>query len=80
VLTKLGFIPRGGESFEGDGYRFTVMEMDRKRVSRVKIKLIRPSQTPAGNSAVAEGGSANSKSAPEDSAEATAAGKGRPRK
>jgi putative hemolysin len=38
VLSKLGFIPRGGESFETDGYRFTVMEMDRRRISRVKIK------------------------------------------
>ena len=38
VLTRLGFIPRGGESFESDGYRFTVMEMERRRVSRVKIK------------------------------------------
>jgi putative hemolysin len=38
VLTRLGFIPRGGESFEAEGYRFTVMEMDRRRVSRVKIK------------------------------------------
>jgi putative hemolysin len=37
VLSHLGFIPRGGESFEQDGYRFTVMEMDRRRVSRVKI-------------------------------------------
>ncbi len=41
VLSRLGFIPRGGESFESDGYRFTVMEMDRRRVSRVKIKPIR---------------------------------------
>ena len=38
VLSRLGFIPRGGESFETDDYRFTVMEMDRRRVSRVKIK------------------------------------------
>ncbi|MGH9698449.1 MAG: hemolysin family protein [Candidatus Acidiferrales bacterium] len=38
VLTRLGFIPRGGESFESDGFRFTVMEMERRRVSRVKIK------------------------------------------
>ncbi|HUO35526.1 MAG TPA: hemolysin family protein [Candidatus Acidoferrum sp.] len=38
ILTRLGFIPRGGESFEAEGYRFTVMEMDRRRVSRVKIK------------------------------------------
>jgi putative hemolysin len=40
VLSRLGFIPRGGESFEQDGYRFTVMEMDRRRVSRVKIKVL----------------------------------------
>lgn len=38
VLSRLGFIPRGGESFETNGFRFTVMEMDRRRVSRVKIK------------------------------------------
>jgi CBS domain containing-hemolysin-like protein len=40
VLNRLGFIPRGGESFEAEGYRFTVMDMDRRRVSRVKIKRL----------------------------------------
>jgi magnesium and cobalt exporter, CNNM family len=40
VLSRLGFIPRGGESFEANGYRFTVMEMERRRISRVKIKPI----------------------------------------
>src|ERR1700683_5507914 len=44
VLNRLGFIPRGGESFEAEGYRFTVMEMDRRRVSRVKIKPLRPAE------------------------------------
>lgn len=38
ILNRLGFIPRGGESFESEGYRFTVMEMDRRRVARVKVK------------------------------------------
>ena len=42
VLSRLGFIPRGGESFESDGYLFTVMEMERRRVSRVKVKPLRP--------------------------------------
>lgn len=42
VLSRLGFIPRGGESFESDGYRFTVMDMDRRRVSRVKVKRLAP--------------------------------------
>jgi putative hemolysin len=59
VLSKLGFIPRGGESFEANGYRFTVMEMDGRRISRVKIKPIRSAATPhsepgSGESASAE--------------------------
>ena len=40
ILNRLGFVPRGGESFEAEGYRFTVMEMDRRRVARVKIKVL----------------------------------------
>ncbi|MGH9573373.1 MAG: hemolysin family protein [Candidatus Acidiferrales bacterium] len=40
VLSRLGIIPRGGESFEDTGYRFTVMEMDRRRISRVKIQRL----------------------------------------
>lgn len=42
VMDQLGFIPRGGESFEFDGYRFTVVEMDGRRVARVKIQRLRP--------------------------------------
>jgi putative hemolysin len=38
VLDQLGFIPRGGESFEYNGFRFTVVEMDGRRVARVKIQ------------------------------------------
>jgi CBS domain containing-hemolysin-like protein len=38
VLAQLGFIPRGGESFEFDTLRFTVLEMDRRRVARVKVQ------------------------------------------
>ncbi len=41
VLDQLGFIPRGGESFEFGGYRFTVVEMDGRRVARVKIQRLR---------------------------------------
>ncbi len=43
VLAQLGFIPRGGESFEYDQFRFTVVEMDGRRVARVKIQRVRPS-------------------------------------
>ena len=40
VLSHLGFLPRGGESFEDHGYRFTIMEMEGRRISRVKIKRV----------------------------------------
>jgi CBS domain containing-hemolysin-like protein len=45
VLSQLGFIPRGGESFDADGYNFTVMQMARRRVSRVKIKPLSAEQS-----------------------------------
>jgi len=45
VLDQLGFIPRGGESFDYGSYRFTVVEMDGRRVARVKIQRIRPVAT-----------------------------------
>jgi putative hemolysin len=41
VLDQLGFIPRGGESFDYGNFRFTVMEMDGRRVARVKIQQMR---------------------------------------
>jgi len=41
VLDQLGFIPKGGESFDFGNSRFTVAEMDGKRVARVKIQLHR---------------------------------------
>ncbi len=47
VLTQLGFIPRGGESFEFNNHRFTVVEMDRRRVARVKIQRLKKPE-PAG--------------------------------
>jgi putative hemolysin len=42
VLAQLGFIPRGGENFEFGGYRFTVVEMDGRRVARVKVQRLHP--------------------------------------
>src|SRR6266436_998147 len=44
VLDQLGFIPKGGESFEHGNFRFSVVEMDGKRVARVKIQRIRPAE------------------------------------
>jgi CBS domain containing-hemolysin-like protein len=46
VLDQLGFIPKGGESFEYGNHRFTIMEMDGKRVARVKIQRLRAAVEP----------------------------------
>jgi putative hemolysin len=51
VMDQLGFIPRGGESFEFGGYRFSVMEMDGRRVARVKIQRLRPAEPVPANEA-----------------------------
>lgn len=52
VLARLGVIPRGGESFDESGYRYTVTDMDRRRVSRVKIKRLQPvTEMPPGGAA-----------------------------
>jgi putative hemolysin len=86
ILNRLGFIPRGGESFEAEGYRFTVMEMDHRRVSRVKIKALHVAPAPAplpADAAPAPAANGKSKSdsvekhAPAPHKKAKAAAKGR---
>ncbi len=47
VLAQLGFIPKGGESFEYGNYRFSVVEMDGKRVAQVKIQRVRSPESEA---------------------------------
>jgi putative hemolysin len=61
VLARLGFIPRGGESFDFDGLRFTVVEMDRRRVARVKIQRLKAAVERAGAAPLAEGRAAAEK-------------------
>ena len=46
ILSHLGDIPAGGESFLYDGLRLTVLEMDGRRISRVKIERIGPPPAP----------------------------------
>jgi len=53
VMAQLGFIPRGGESFEYGLYRFSVMEMDGRRVARVKIQRLREPEQKKAEAAVA---------------------------
>jgi len=64
VLSQLGFIPRGGESFEYRGYRFTVMEMDRRRVARIKIQRAKPAPLVTGASLSPETAQAEMPQAP----------------
>jgi magnesium and cobalt exporter, CNNM family len=40
VLTRLGFVPLGSETFVFGDRRFTVIEMDGRRVARVKIEKL----------------------------------------
>ena len=63
VLDQLGFIPRGGESFEYGGFRFTVVEMDGRRVARVKVQLVRPAAQPGQAPEPAANGEKGAKSA-----------------
>lgn len=62
VLSQLGFLPRGGEAFDYNGLRFTVVEMDRRRVARVKIQRLklpepaRPTDQPASESPATDKG------------------------
>jgi putative hemolysin len=40
ALAQLGFIPQGGETFDFEDHRFTVFEMDRRRVARLKVEKL----------------------------------------
>jgi putative hemolysin len=39
VLSRLQRIPQGGETFEYDGRRFTVMEMEGHRIAKIKVEV-----------------------------------------
>lgn len=61
VLDQLGLIPRGGEGFEFDGYRFTVVEMDGRRVARVKIQRLRSASGETPEDLIEEQGAASAR-------------------
>ena len=45
VLTRLGHIPNVGESVEYEDRRLTVVEMDARRIAKIRVELIQPSAT-----------------------------------
>jgi CBS domain containing-hemolysin-like protein len=44
LLYRLGYIPHAGESVAYDGRRYTVLEMDRNRIARVRIEKLSEEQ------------------------------------
>ncbi|MGQ4807976.1 hypothetical protein NKDENANG_01342 [Candidatus Entotheonellaceae bacterium PAL068K] len=38
ILTRLGHVPQGGESIIDQGYKFTVVDVDGPRITRVKVE------------------------------------------
>jgi putative hemolysin len=61
VLERLGFIPKGGETFLFGGLRYTVTEMDGRRVARVRIE--KPGARAAAVHVAGEGGAPKAPSA-----------------
>ena len=47
VLSRLDRIPKEGDGFEFEGRRFTVVEMDEHRVSKVKVETLKPKEVAA---------------------------------
>jgi putative hemolysin len=54
VMLALGRVPRTGDVFEKNGFRFEVVDMDRNRVDRVLVQGIEPRQVPPRNAARGE--------------------------
>jgi len=44
LLYRLGYIPRPGDTLESDGYLFTILEMEKKRIARVKVETLPPAE------------------------------------
>src|SRR5690606_16245252 len=47
IYAELGYIPAAGETLEAHGAQFTVLEADERRISRLKVELIRTRTEPA---------------------------------
>ena len=44
MLTRLGHIPRSGESIEYDGRRLTVLEMEGRRIAKIRVDKLEASE------------------------------------
>jgi CBS domain containing-hemolysin-like protein len=44
MLTRLGHIPRSGETIDYDGRRLTVVEMESRRIAKIQVQPIEKAQ------------------------------------
>jgi CBS domain containing-hemolysin-like protein len=51
LLFRLGVIPRAGDAIEFEGRRYTVLEMDRNRIARVRIAKLAAAASAEGQAA-----------------------------
>jgi putative hemolysin len=42
VLAQLGHIPEAGESLEYEGRRLTVLDMEARRIARIRVETVAP--------------------------------------
>ena len=49
VMLQVGRVPVTGDTFETEGYRFEVVDMDGKRVDKVLVSRVSMPETPAAN-------------------------------
>jgi putative hemolysin len=49
LLARLERIPRGGEAVLHEGYRFTIVDMDGRRIAKVKVEKMEPPAPPPPN-------------------------------
>ncbi len=54
LLARLERIPKGGETVVHEGYRFTIVAMDGRRIAKVKVEKLDTNAQPAAS--VREGG------------------------
>jgi CBS domain containing-hemolysin-like protein len=48
VLMRLGHIPKEGESVDYEGRRLTVVEMDNRRIAKIRVEPVNEAPPPAG--------------------------------
>jgi Mg2+/Co2+ transporter CorC len=47
MLEQLGSVPKGGEVVEIPGWRYTVVDVEKNRISKVKIERVKEAPAPA---------------------------------